>query len=88
MSHRRKPAKRRRPPPPVLDCYSVDEWRARNGGISRAHWYRLRAQGLTPVEFRLGTRVLITREDAEAWRRERSRLSKRGNLAIAAPAVP
>jgi len=79
---RRKQANRRQPPVP-LDCYSIDQWRERNGGISRAHFYRLRAQGLTPVEFRLGTRVLITREAAEAWRRERSQPRKRSNPAAA-----
>jgi hypothetical protein len=39
-----------------------------------------------PVEFRLGTRVLITREAAEAWRRERSQPGKR-NPATAIPAA-
>jgi hypothetical protein len=86
---RRKQANRRQPPVP-LDCYSIDQWRERNGGISRAHFYRLRAQGLTPVEFRLGTRVLITREAAEAWRRERSQphKHKRGNPDTATVAAP
>jgi hypothetical protein len=41
-----------------------------------------------PVEFRLGTRVLITRESAEAWRRERSQPGKRGNPATLINAPP
>jgi predicted DNA-binding transcriptional regulator AlpA len=78
MSHR-KP-RRRRTNPPELDCYSILQF-CRRHGISRPHFYRLRAQGLTPVEFRLGTRVLITRESADAWRAERSQPHKHGNPA-------
>jgi predicted DNA-binding transcriptional regulator AlpA len=78
---RRKAA--RRPVPEEVDCYSVLEF-CRRHGFSRPHFYRLRAQGLTPVEFRLGTRVLITREAAEAWRRERSQPRKRSNNPSAA----
>ena len=82
---RRKPAKRRRPAPlpEDVDCYSILEF-CRRTGISRPHYYRLREDGLTPVEFRLGTRVLITKEAAEAWRRERSQPRKRSNNPSAA----
>jgi predicted DNA-binding transcriptional regulator AlpA len=81
-SHRRS---RRFVPSSDLDCYSILEF-CRRHGISRPHFYRLREQGLTPVEFRLGARVLITREAAEAWRRERSRPSK--HLVSAITAAP
>jgi predicted DNA-binding transcriptional regulator AlpA len=75
--------RRRAAAPPPLDCYSILQFCERHG-ISRPHFYRLREKGLTPVEFRLGTRVLITREAADAWRAERSRPSKR-NPAAAIP---
>jgi predicted DNA-binding transcriptional regulator AlpA len=82
---RRKAARRRTAED--TDCYSILEF-CRRHGFSRPHFYRLRAQGLTPVEFRLGTRVLITREAAEAWRRERSQPRKRGNPVTATNAAP
>jgi predicted DNA-binding transcriptional regulator AlpA len=86
MSRRRK-AIRRRTPAEDIDCYSILEF-CRRHGFSRPHFYRLRAQGLTPVEFRLGNRVLITREAAQAWRAERSQPHKRGNPATAITATP
>ena len=73
---------RRRPPPPPLDCFSIDQFCARHG-ISRPHFYRLRMQGLTPDEIKLGSRILIAKEAAEAWRRERSQPRKRSNPAAA-----
>jgi predicted DNA-binding transcriptional regulator AlpA len=88
MPHR-KPAKRRRPAPPPedIDCFSILEF-CRRHGFSRPHFYRLRAQGLTPTEFRLGSRVLITREAAAAWRLARSQPRKRSNPATAIAAAP
>ena len=52
------------------DAYSVQEFCARHR-ISPQLYYKLRRQGLMPVTFRLGTRVLISREAAAAWRRAR-----------------
>jgi len=52
------------------DAYSVDEFCARHR-ISRQLFYKLKAQGMMPVTFKLGTRVLISREAAAAWRRAR-----------------
>jgi hypothetical protein len=54
--------------PPLSDCHTVAEFCSRNR-ISLAFYYKLRAQGLGPREIRLGTKVLITKEAAEAWRR-------------------
>ena len=51
------------------DAYSIDEFCARHR-ISVQLFYKLKPQGLMPVTFRLGTRVLISREAAAAWRRE------------------
>jgi hypothetical protein len=52
------------------DAYSVDEFCARHR-ISPQLFYKLKPQGLMPVTFNVGTRVLISRESAERWRRER-----------------
>ncbi|TYL72061.1 hypothetical protein [Bradyrhizobium cytisi] len=52
------------------DAYSVDEFCARHR-ISPQLFYKLRPQGLMPLTFNVGTRVLISREAAAAWRRER-----------------
>ena len=50
------------------DAYSIDEFCARHR-ISPQLFYKLRGQ--MPTTFRVGTRVLISREAAAAWRRER-----------------
>jgi hypothetical protein len=52
------------------DAYSVQEFCARHS-ISPQLFYKLKPQGLMPVTFRLGARVLISREAAAAWRRAR-----------------
>jgi hypothetical protein len=52
------------------DAYSIAEFCERHR-ISVPLYYKLRQQGLTPTEIRLGTRVLISRESAATWRRER-----------------
>lgn len=49
------------------DAYSIDEFCARNG-ISRQLFYKLKPQGKMPKTFKLGARVLISREAAAAWR--------------------
>jgi len=52
------------------DAYSVDEFCARHR-ISRTLFYKMKSEGLMPATFKLGTRVLISREAAAAWRRAR-----------------
>ena len=52
------------------DAFTVNEFCARHR-ISVQLFYKLKPQGLMPVTFRLGTRVLISREAAAAWRRAR-----------------
>lgn len=52
------------------DAYSIDEFCARHR-ISRQLFYKPRPKGLMPVTFNIGTRVLISKEAAAAWRRER-----------------
>jgi hypothetical protein len=59
------------------DAYSVDEFCARHR-ISPQLFYKLKPRGLMPVTFNVGTRVLISREAAEAWRRTRKNEHGRG----------
>jgi hypothetical protein len=57
------------------DAYSVDEFCARHR-ISPQLFYKLKPQGLMPATFNVGTRVLISREAAAAWRRERENATR------------
>ncbi len=57
------------------DAYSVDEFCARHR-ISPQLFYKLKPQGLMPVTFNVGTRVLISREAAEDWRRARESVAQ------------
>jgi hypothetical protein len=63
-----------RPGTPVtdgdIDAFSIRDFCQRHG-ISEAFYFKLKAQGLTPQEMRLGSRVLISRESAARWRAER-----------------
>jgi hypothetical protein len=52
------------------DAYSVSEFCARHR-FSPQLYYKLKPMGLMPVTFNVGSRVLISREAAAAWRRER-----------------
>lgn len=40
-------------------------------GFSRAHFFNLKKAGKGPREMKVGARVLISREAAEQWRRDR-----------------
>jgi hypothetical protein len=51
------------------DAFSIPEFCARHG-FSPPMFYKLRKQGLTPDEIS-GSKVLISREAAARWRRER-----------------
>jgi hypothetical protein len=53
-----------------VDAFTVNEFCARHR-ISPQLFYKLKPKGLMPVTFNVGTRVLISREAATAWRRER-----------------
>jgi len=50
------------------DAFSIKEFCERHG-ISQSFFFKLRNRGLGPRTMRLGTRVLITREDARQWRK-------------------
>ena len=50
-----------------LDAYSIAQFCARHG-LSIQSFYKFKAQGLMPDTFRVGVRVLISREAAKRWR--------------------
>jgi hypothetical protein len=52
------------------DAFSVREFCERHR-ISQQLFYKLRHKGLMPHTFRVGSRTLVSREAASAWRRER-----------------
>ena len=56
-------------PPAEADCYTmtISEFAARHR-ISKQFYYKLRAAGQGPTEMRIGSRVLISKDAAEAWR--------------------
>ena len=53
-----------------VDAFSLSEF-CRRHGISLQLFYKLAQQGLAPRTFYVGTRVLVSKEAAAAWRRER-----------------
>ena len=55
------------------DAFSVGEF-CRRHRISPQLFYKFKAE--MPVTFRIGTRVLISREAAARWRAQRERASK------------
>ena len=58
------------------DAFTVNEFCARHR-ISVQLFYKLKPQGLMPVTFNVGTRVLISREAAAAWRLARETEARR-----------
>ena len=56
------------------DAFSIREFCQRHG-ISQSFYHKLRNQGLAPRTLRLGSRVLITREDARRWHQWRAEAS-------------
>jgi len=50
-------------------------------GISKAFFYKLRAEGRGPTEMKVGTRTLISVEAAADWRAEREAATTSGSEA-------
>jgi hypothetical protein len=59
----------------AVDAFSIASFCERHD-ISVAHYYRLRCEGKTPAEMKLGSRILISKEAAAKWRRERERATR------------
>jgi predicted DNA-binding transcriptional regulator AlpA len=74
MTAQPQATERRRPihaeVPAERDAYGLADFCARHS-LSLATFYRLVEQGTAPDTFHVGSRVLISREAAAAWRRER-----------------
>jgi hypothetical protein len=62
---------------PGPDCYSIAGF-CSSHSISRASFYNLLKAGAAPRIMRVGSRVLITREAAAAWRAQREALEALG----------
>jgi hypothetical protein len=72
---RQKPAAPRRlckprVKPPQL-ALTIAQFCQAYGGFSPAMFFKLKKLGLGPREMRIGRRVMISMQSAEAWRRER-----------------
>ena len=73
IATKRKKHRRRRQahaPPDDPDAYTIGEF-CRRHMLSRPTYNRLRLQGLGPREIKFAQKVLITKEAASDWRRER-----------------
>jgi hypothetical protein len=68
------PAHRARGPPPQPLAFSVEEF-CRAHGISIGFFYALLKRGEGPEIMKLGTRTLISAEEAARWRAERTAAS-------------
>ena len=76
-----KQARPRAPPAPKLPhiprrAFRIVEFCAAHG-VSCAKYYELRKLGLGPHETDVGGVIIITEEDATAWRRKRSAASRK-----------
>lgn len=67
---RRRRARARALPPDDPDAFTIAEF-CRRHMLSRPTYNRLRASGRGPREIKLDQKVLITKEAAADWRRER-----------------
>ena len=51
-------------------CYTVQEFCAEHGGISKVFFYKLLKDGKGPRLMKVGRRTLITGESAADWRKK------------------
>ena len=54
-----------------LLAYTIDQFCALHGGISRATFYKMQKEGSGPRLIYVGARALISVEEAAAWRKRR-----------------
>lgn len=57
-----------------LEAFTIDEF-CRAHKFSRASYFNLKKDGCGPREMRVGTRVIISREAAADWRRDREAIA-------------
>jgi hypothetical protein len=67
---RGKPQQARAPPLDQLAAYSIASFCAAHC-LSESMFFKLRAMGLAPAVFKIGSRTLISKEAAAAWRAQR-----------------
>ena len=72
LSPKSSPHSSRAPP---LAAFSIKQF-SQMHGFSPAMYWKLKSQGLGPVEMKVGRRVLITAEAAERWRRSREEVAE------------
>ena len=58
----------------VADAYSIATF-CKKHAISESFFHKLKNLGLAPATMRVGTRVLISREAARAWRKRHTETS-------------
>ena len=51
-------------------CYTVNEFCAEHGGISRVLFYKLLKEGNGPRLMKVGRRTMVTAEAAADWRKQ------------------
>ena len=68
-----------------VDAFSVEQF-CRRHGFSPQLFYKFRKE--MPVTFSVGSRVLISREAAAAWRHEREQATAAAKQAIPVPHAP
>ena len=61
------------------DAYSIPE-HCRRHGISVSFYFKEKAAGRGPREMHIGTRVLISKEAAAEWRREREQVAAKESV--------
>ncbi|WP_305073885.1 hypothetical protein [Propionivibrio sp.] len=54
----------------MKSCYTVQEFCAEHGGISKPFFYKLQKEGKGPRLMKVGRRTLITTESAADWRKQ------------------
>jgi len=54
------------------ECFTIEEFCATHR-IGVSTYYRLKEEGAAPQEFRIGNKVLITKESAARWREARDK---------------
>ena len=57
------------------EAFTIDEF-CRAHGFSRAHYFNLQKLGDGPRVMRVGSRVLISRESAADWRKDREQIER------------
>lgn len=51
-------------------CFTVQEFCAEHGGISKPFFYKLQKEGKGPRLMKVGRRTLVTAEAAADWRKQ------------------